>query len=325
MTGSADTHDGAGSPRVSIGLPVFNGAATLRHALDSFLGQTYEDLEVVISDNASTDATPEICAAYAQRDPRVVYRRSPVNRGARANYNRVFELSRGEFFKWAGHDDWVAPEYVERCLEAFAAAPDAVVCYTGMCRVDAEEGTRRKVVTPPASLVTSQRTIRRFHDVLWHLPYHPVFGLFRRDVLARTDLIPNVPEPDRITLAQMALEGPFVQVDEVLFFQRSPVAGRDVWTWLDPSNMDRPKRRIPRVVRALVASVWGKAEAGVASRSIMGLDAIASVLFRSVPGKIREYQRRYHIGYARGPKLSEREEGSEDVRPPGDTRSSVTL
>lgn len=293
------------TPRVSIGLPVLDGADTLRHALDSFLGQTFGDLEIVISDNASTDATPGICAEYAQRDPRVRYHRNPENLGARANYNRVFELARGELFKWAGHDDWVAPGYLERCVEAFAETPEAVACYTGMCRVDAEEGTKRKIVLPPASLATSERALRRFHDVLWHLPYHPIFGLFRREELARTDLIPNVPEPDRVTLAQMALRGPFVQVDEVLLFQRSPVAGRDVWTWLDPANAQRPKRRPVRVSRALVRSALGHAQAGPVERAAMSVDAVASVLLRSIPGKIRQYQRRFHIGYADGPTLND--------------------
>ena len=99
------------TPRVSLGFPVYNGERYLAAALDSLLGQTFRDLEVVICDNASTDRTAELCAAYAARDARVRYHRNPTNLGAAPNFNRTFELSRGEYFKWAAHDDVCAPTF----------------------------------------------------------------------------------------------------------------------------------------------------------------------------------------------------------------------
>src|SRR3989442_1198286 len=92
-------------PLVSIGLPIYNGERYLRQALDSLLSQAYENFELIVSDNASDDATPEICAAYAARDARIKYFRAPTNMGAVWNFNRVFELAGGEFFMWAAHDD----------------------------------------------------------------------------------------------------------------------------------------------------------------------------------------------------------------------------
>ena len=76
-----------GHPRVSIGLPVYNGEVYLSGALDTLLGQTFTDLELIISDNASTDRTPEICRSYAARDHRVRYIRHEVNRGVPWNHN----------------------------------------------------------------------------------------------------------------------------------------------------------------------------------------------------------------------------------------------
>ncbi len=90
----------SGAPRVSIGLPVFNGERYLARAIDSILAQDFRDLELVVCDNASTDRTAEICAAYARRDPRVRYHRNPRNLGAGPNYDRCFHLARGEYFKW---------------------------------------------------------------------------------------------------------------------------------------------------------------------------------------------------------------------------------
>ena len=103
-------------PRLSIGLPVYNGQHLLARALDSLLAQTFRDFEIIISDNASSDSTPQICRAYARRDRRIRYVRNSRNLGAIANFNRVFELSRAPLFKWAAHDDLYRETYLERCI-----------------------------------------------------------------------------------------------------------------------------------------------------------------------------------------------------------------
>src|SRR5260370_10566620 len=116
------------SPRVSIGVPVYNGENFLRETLDSLLAQTFEDFELIISDNGSTDNTPHICREYALRDNRVSYHRCDINRGFSWNNNHVFQLAQGEYFKWADHDDLCAPEYLERCITVLDARPDVVLC-----------------------------------------------------------------------------------------------------------------------------------------------------------------------------------------------------
>src|SRR5262249_35870034 len=105
-------------PVVTIGLPVFNGARYLSSSLDSLLAQSFVDFELVISDNASTDATEEICRDYAARDKRIRYLRRGTNRGAAWNFNSLVHESSAPYFKWATHDDVHAPAYVERCLHA---------------------------------------------------------------------------------------------------------------------------------------------------------------------------------------------------------------
>ena len=101
-------------PKVSIGLPVFNGAKYLAGTLDRLLSQTYPDFEIVVSDNASTDETSEICADYCNRDKRIRYFRNNSNIGAAPNFNRVFELSRGAYFAWAAYDDVHDRRFLER-------------------------------------------------------------------------------------------------------------------------------------------------------------------------------------------------------------------
>src|SRR5438128_3187989 len=114
---------GLQAPSVSLGLPVFNGEAFLVQVLESILAQTYGDFELIISDNASTDATPDICRVYAARDPRIRYVRNATNVGAARNFNRVFQLSTGEYYKLANADDVCAPTLVERCVAVLDTHP----------------------------------------------------------------------------------------------------------------------------------------------------------------------------------------------------------
>lgn len=100
-------------PQISIGMPVYNGAQYIREALDSLLGQTFTDFELIISDNASTDATQSICEEYARRDPRVRYLRQAANKGALANFQFVLDQAQGEFFMWAAADDLWDKHWIE--------------------------------------------------------------------------------------------------------------------------------------------------------------------------------------------------------------------
>ncbi|MET0618632.1 MAG: glycosyltransferase family A protein, partial [Thermoanaerobaculia bacterium] len=115
---------------MSIGLPVYNGEDYLEEALDSIAAQTYRDYEVVISDNASTDRTAEICERYAARDSRIRIVRNPSNIGGDRNYYRCFELSRGKYFLGTAHDDRFDPKYLERVLAVLEADPEAVFCHS---------------------------------------------------------------------------------------------------------------------------------------------------------------------------------------------------
>ncbi len=104
-------------PVASIGLPVYNGEKYLEQTLNSILAQSYTDFELIISDNASTDRTQEICQTYVAKDPRIIYHRNEKNLGAAPNHNLVFGLASGKYFKWAGYDDIIAPDFMARCFE----------------------------------------------------------------------------------------------------------------------------------------------------------------------------------------------------------------
>ena len=123
-------------PSVSICLPVYNGENYVREAITSILEQTFEDFELIISDNASTDGTGEICRDAATRDPRVRYYRAEVNRGLAWNHNRAFDLARGRYVAWIGHDDLMGRQYIGRCVEALEKDAGAVLAFAGYLYID---------------------------------------------------------------------------------------------------------------------------------------------------------------------------------------------
>src|SRR5690349_13137281 len=123
-------------PRVSIGMPVRNGQKYIREAIDSILAQTFTDWELIVCDNASTDATEQIVRDYAARDPRVRYHRNPTDIGPANNHNVGVQLSRGEYFRWHAHDDMIAPTYLEECVKTLDADPTIVCAYPRTVIVD---------------------------------------------------------------------------------------------------------------------------------------------------------------------------------------------
>jgi glycosyltransferase involved in cell wall biosynthesis len=239
--------------RVSIGMPVYNAESFICEALDSILGQTYQDFELIISDNASTDKTEEICQAYAAKDQRIRYYRNAANIGGAGNFNRVLELSNGEYFRWASYDDVCAPSYLEKCVETLDREPTVVLCYSQATTID-EQGNNQGVYTENLNL-RSLVPHQRFHQFLetfgW---YHAtqIYGLMRMDVLRKTRGLGNYPQADRVLLSEISLLGEFAEIPEFLFQRRvhaqtAQIANNtyeSLAVWFDPKNQG--KRIMPR-------------------------------------------------------------------------------
>lgn len=206
-------------PKVSIGMPVYNGERYLAPALDSLLAQTFGDFELIVCDNASTDATGEIAEHYAQRDNRVRYVREPRNTGAVRNHNRTIELSTGEYFKWAAHDDLYAPQFVERCVELLDASPEAVLAYSRTQFID-EQGQILGDYRHPLDLATPLRAKRFLQYVAATHVLVEDYGLIRNHILKKTPLLGNYAWSDMVLFGELALHGTFIEAPEVLFYRR---------------------------------------------------------------------------------------------------------
>lgn len=222
---------------------MFNGADFLRSSVSSLLSQDYEDFELIIADNASTDETESICRELAATDPRIRYYRNETNIGAAGNYNKVFELARGEFFKWAAHDDECRSGMIRRCVEVLERAPDSVTMVYPLAELIDEHG---KTLEAPLDRIASWNPSphRRLGHLLWALNMcDPVFGLYRTKHLKRTQLIGRFFGADYVLLGELAMLGEIWEIDEVLFRLRAHPkrsmkanpGARARAAWYDPS------------------------------------------------------------------------------------------
>src|SRR3972149_516187 len=228
-------------PRVSIGLPVYNAERYLRHSVGSVLGQTFGDFELGISDNASTDATYEICSEYAPMDDRIRLYRNEKNFGAAENFNRVFNLSRAEYFKWIAYDDVCAPVFLERCLEVLESRPDVALCYPKTVLID-ENGSEMMKYEDRLHM-PYERPHRRLRHFLTKVNLaNPVFGLIRSDVLKETQLLGKYFGADYVLLMEICLRGKFFEIPEHLFLRRDHARNsrrlprNEIAVWWDSSH-----------------------------------------------------------------------------------------
>lgn len=207
------------APRVSIGMPAFDSERFLPAAIESVLNQSFTDLELIISDNASTDRSLAVCLEYAARDPRVKVLQNPVNLGANPNYRRVAKAARGEFFKWASANDLIAPDFLEHCVAALDRQPQVVLAYGRTILFDGEPDAG--IEYDDGMNLQDDDGFERYRLCVEGLRLNNIInGVIRRDVLMRTPLMPDYHSSDNVVLGYLALAGKFALVPETRFYRR---------------------------------------------------------------------------------------------------------
>jgi glycosyltransferase involved in cell wall biosynthesis len=247
------------APRLSIGLPVYNGERYLAESLEGLLSQTYGDFELIVSDNASTDGTPEISHQYAGRDSRISYFRQPRNIGASPNHNFVVEQSRGELFKWASADDLYRPDLLQRCVEALDERPEVVLAHTRTVAVDSKGVVTEALDYPLAT--ASPRAPERFRSMLFGNGGDDYYGVMRADVVRLAVPQGSHYRSDRTIMTKIALHGPFYQVPEWLYLRRdhseqAQRANPTIRAWCINSDPRRESGFRHPAVRLLAEYVW---------------------------------------------------------------------
>jgi len=269
-------------PRVTIGLPVYNGEAYLAEAIDSLLAQDFDDFELVISDNASTDGTQAICRSYAAADSRVRYERHEQNRGAHWNFYRVLDVARGEFFRWAADDDICDPTLLRRCVDVLDRDPEVVWCHAQTREIDAAGkpipdkpliayDDPEVLSDPPLSETEGARNPerrlqphQRFRELLMgSAAATRAYGLVRTDAIRQTRRVTSYYGWEKPLFAELCLFGRYHEIPEPLFFMRiHENASSNLGTALEQQYFSDPAREsstlmarvghVPGYVRAVL-------------------------------------------------------------------------
>lgn len=243
-------------------MPVYNGEEFIRQAIQSILDQSFRDIELIISDNASNDATAEICRQISAADSRVRYYANSVNIGVTGNYNKAFGYARGEYFKWASGNDYCAKGLIERCVAVLDQSPDTVLCYpkTRMFDIDMAEA-----VDYEDNLDLQQEDpVSRFELLIDRVQLNNVMnGVIRSDALKRTRPIKAFWSSDFPLLAELVLQGKFVEIPDRLFYRRinsqahsSLQSEAEILRRLWPNNKKALAFRTWRLLREYFAAVY---------------------------------------------------------------------
>ena len=284
------------SPRISIGLPVYNGEKYLAESLDSLLDQSYENFELIISDNASTDGTAEICRRYMKQDSRIRYICQPSNIGIAPNHNFVVGQARGELFKWASHDDLYARDLLKRCIEALDEYPHVVLAHSWTALIDSSGLVTERIEHSQAT--SSLRAPERFRSLLYAKAGDEGVGVVRTKVLSSTPLHGSYHHADRTMTAELVLRGAFYQVPDSLYLRRDhpdraeracPTV-RTRCANMDPRRADRLRHP---VVRLYAEYLWGyvaairRAPLSPMDRNECYRDLVQWASIRALPGRTR--------------------------------------
>jgi glycosyltransferase involved in cell wall biosynthesis len=220
-------------PRVTIGLPVYNGARYLEGALEALLAQDMPDFDLVVSDNASTDATPRILAAFAAKEPRMRVIRQPENVGASRNFAAVLDEARAPYFLWAAHDDVYAPSYLRKTLAALDATPSAVLAVSKIRFVDGEGAELPEWKGFPNLHTVGRNRVERLRQLFVRTGWYAIYGLARPEHFRFAGMDRPAFGYDVHALMRLLLLGDIVRVEEPLFDYRieqvkKPEAGQAI-------------------------------------------------------------------------------------------------
>ena len=204
-------------PLVTIGVPIYNEERFLDHALESLRQQDYENIQILISDNASTDSTGDIAARVASADDRIQYLRVEENTGAADNFQRVLDMAEGKYFMWAaGHDEW-SKDLISDSVATLESNEGASIAFATSYWMD-QSGDRDDRDTDYPD-TRGKNLFSRFFTVFWG-NMHPILGVIRLENLRRTRNVQNFAGADLVLLSELILMGDFVHAPSAWWNRR---------------------------------------------------------------------------------------------------------
>ena len=204
-------------PLVSIGVPVFNGENGLAKALSALLNQDYQNLEIIISDNASTDSTKKICNEFLIKYKNIRYYRNEKNLGSVDNFNKLVQLAMGKYFMWAAHDDLREKNYVSSCVEKLEKASDSAVLCQSYTKTFIQGSDDILCINTLDSFEGVIGPINQYRETLKHFPATAIYGLYRLSAMRKTKLFQKTIATDLAFIQELSAYGQFIQVKKPLF------------------------------------------------------------------------------------------------------------
>jgi glycosyltransferase involved in cell wall biosynthesis len=297
---------------VSIGLPVYNGETYLAQSLEALLAQDYGHFEIIISDNASTDATQDICQEYAARDKRIQYHRNDENKGALYNFRKVLGLASGPYFLWAADHDLWHPTLISRCVAILEADAGVVLCYPRAMRIDAHDNALGLATNQidTRNLPPAERYLRIIRDLSGG---DPIYGVMRTAAMQKVD-ITALWAGDQAQLVALSLTGAFAHIPEPLFY----------WRQIRDESLEFRKKTVPltidpvggqRLLGKELPELWQE----------FGEECLAQVRASNLPEAEKErlvqetkaiFIRRYGVKWPAGGTVAEVSQGPKPIRAP---------
>ena len=196
----SESNMNANGPKISIGIPVYNGEKVIRKCIESVLQQTDRNIELIISDNASTDLTPDICKEFLNMDDRISFIRQNKNMGQNWNYNFLLEKAVGEYFVWVAADTFLLPEFLEKNIAVLESQDKVVGCISKtkiddshIDKFETEKRVLKKIglaYRPLDTLPITGNYSERIRKYLKHFPWEMFYSVFRTEAL-RDSLVLN--------------------------------------------------------------------------------------------------------------------------------------
>lgn len=204
------------NPIVSIALPVYNEEKYIKKTLESLICQDYNNIQIFISDNCSSDKTGEICTSFAKRDCRIDYFRHNTNIGVAENHIFLLNQAHGKYFMFAaGHDFW-SNKLISRCVNLLENRETAIIAYGTPIWVDENDSILFK--SNGWYDTRGLNRLARFFITFWG-GMNPILGIIRREYLPDLKNY-NFTGADLVVLTELALKGEFIHATDESFFRR---------------------------------------------------------------------------------------------------------
>jgi len=221
-------------PKISIGIPVYNGEHFLDEKIKSILDQTFSDYEIIISDNASTDKTSIICNKFAKNEPKIRYIRQEKNIGIWENFNFVLKEAKGDYFLWSSVDDIMLPTYLEKTLDIISSNKNISCCFTKIKLYGESDNLKNDLKVSLIERIKKKFTQLIFNDELGaysakgsyekridvyfkNLSHNQIFyGMYRTEQIKRSFVKKSFLWYDAATILNILKYGELYVVDEVL-------------------------------------------------------------------------------------------------------------